>query len=81
MKQKDIALIAVVAIISATLSFILSGKLFVTPENRQQNVQVIDKITADFTAPDKRFFNENSINPTVDTTLDNTNQTPFNSKQ
>ncbi len=81
MKQKDIALIAVVAIISATLSFLLSGKLFVTPENRQQNVQVIDKITAEFTAPDKRFFNENSINPTVDTTLDNTNQTPFNSKQ
>lgn len=81
MKQKDIALIAVIAIVSATLSFVLSGKLFVTPENRQQQVEVVDAITTEFKQPDQRFFNANSINPTIDTQLDNTNQTPFNSKQ
>lgn len=79
MKQKDIALIIVVAFISAMLSFFVSNKIFVTPTNRQQRVEVVDKITADFTGPDKRFINPESINPTLNTPLQpGTNQNPFN---
>lgn len=80
MKQKDVAVIIVVAFISAVASFLVTGKLFVTPENRQQAVEVVDVITTDFQLPDSRYFNSNSINPTIESELGTTtNQTPFNS--
>jgi hypothetical protein len=79
MKQKDISVIIVVAFLSAIISFVLSGKIFVTPENRQQAVEVVDPITTDFQLPDSRYFNSNSINPTLDSQLGtDTNQNPFN---
>ena len=79
MKQKDIALIIVVAFISAVVSFIVSDRLFVTPSNRQQQVEVVDPITAIFNTPDKKYFNANSIDPTQSSSIGaNNNQNPFN---
>lgn len=78
MKQKDIATIIVVAFIAAVSSYLIANRVFVTPQNRQQTFQVIDVLTDDFGPPDARFFNAQSINPTRNTGLDNTNQTPFN---
>lgn len=79
MKQKDIALILIIAFISAVLSFIVSTKIFVTPSNRQQKVEVVDAINSSFETPDSKYFNSNSIDPTLPTqvTTDN-NQNPFN---
>lgn len=78
MKQKDYALILVIGFLSAILSFFLSNKIFVTPDNRQQKVEVIDPIAARMDQPDGRFFNENSIDPTQNSQLgNNTNQDPF----
>lgn len=80
MKQKDIALIIIFAVLSAVISFVLSGKIFVTPANRQQPVEVVDKISTEFQLPDARYFNASSINPTVQSQLGtDTNQNPFNS--
>ena len=79
MKQKDIALIAVIAIISAVVSFLVSNKLFVTPSNRQQQVEVVDPINASFQQPDKKYFNSNSIDPTQEPQIgSDNNQNPFN---
>lgn len=78
MKQKDWSIIIVIAFLSAIVSFLLSNKIFVTPENRQQKVEVVDVINADFDRPDPRYFNADSINPTQNSQLDSTNQTPFN---
>lgn len=78
MKQKDIAMVAVVAIVAAATSYFIANKLFVTPKIRNQQYQIVDPLSSRFDPPDSRFFNENSINPTRDTTLENTNQTPFN---
>jgi hypothetical protein len=79
MKQKDIALIVVIAVVSGVLSFVVSGKLFVTPSNRQQKVEVVDKITASFNQPDKKYFNQNSIDPTQTSQIGaGNNQNPFN---
>lgn len=78
MKQKDISLIIGIAVISAIISFVVSNKLFVTPNNRQQEVEVVDKITPGFTTPDKKYFNSNSIDPTLPTQLSNgNNPNPF----
>lgn len=78
MRQKDIATIVVVAFIAAISSYFIANKVFVKPENRQQNVEVIDKLSAQFDQADARFFNKDSINPTRNTGLDSTNQSPFN---
>ena len=63
MKQKDIALIIVIAAISASLSFALSHFLFSGDQSRQEKVAVVDSITTDFTTPDPKFFNPQSIDP------------------
>jgi len=78
MKQKDVALIIVIAFVSAVVSFIISDKIFVTPANRQQEVQVVDKISPTFHTPDTKYFNSNSIDPTQDNQIgNNNNQNPF----
>jgi hypothetical protein len=63
-KQKDISLIIIVSFVSAMMSFFLSNALISTPENRQQQVSVVEPITAEFPEPDKKYFNEKSVNPT-----------------
>lgn len=78
MKQKDIAVIIVVAAFATVTSFFIANKLFVTPKNRQQTAPVVDVINSSMATTDKRFFNSNSINPTRNSTDSGTNQTPFN---
>lgn len=82
MKQKDVALILVIAVISAAVSLFASKAIFVPPKNRQQEVEVVQPITADFPKPDSRFFNGNSIDPTQLITISpNNNNNPFSSTQ
>lgn len=82
MKQKDLALVIVIVFVSAVISLIVSKSLFASPRNRQQAVEVVDPIKSDFPEPDSRYFNTQSIDPTKLIKIgDNTNPTPFNSKQ
>ncbi len=79
MKQKDVALIIIAGFISMVFSIVLSNLLISSPKNRQAKVTVVEPITADFPAPDKKYFNENSIDPTTLIRVgDNTNPAPFN---
>lgn len=79
MKQKDIVLIATIAVISGVFSFVISGSIFVTQSNRQQAVEVVDKITTEFNTPDSKYFNANSINPSQTIQLGSGgNNNPFN---
>jgi len=64
MKQKDYAIIIVIVIISAGLSFYLSGKIFVTAKNRQQQVEVVPVISSSFGTPSTKYFNSSAIDPT-----------------
>lgn len=80
MKQKDIALIVVIVFLSAIISFFLSKLIFAPPKNRQQSVEVISSITADFPQPDTRYFNSSAFDPTKPIIVgQNTNTNPFNS--
>jgi hypothetical protein len=78
-KQKDIALILVVVFISGLLSFFISDWLIGDPESQQMEAEVIDMISADFTEPDIRHFNAQSINPTQLIRIgdEQGNQSPF----
>ena len=79
MKQNDIALIIVIAFISGVISFFVSGKIFVAPSNRQQQVEVVDRIDPSFQTPNKKYFNSSSIDPTQNAQVaTGNNQNPFN---
>lgn len=79
MKQKDYALLIVIVFVSGILSFFISNRIFVTPSNRQQKVQVVDVIDSNFEKPSEKYFNENSIDPAQLVQIAaNNNQNPFN---
>jgi hypothetical protein len=81
MKQKDIALIIVIVFVSALISWFVSKQLFAPPEKRQQEVEVVEPITADFPKADKHFFNNSSFDPTQLITIGkNANSNPFRGK-
>ena len=82
MKQKDIALIAVIVVISAVASLLISKAVFASPEKRQQAVEVVQPISSDFAAPDTRYFNSSAIDPTQTITIGgNANPDPFSASQ
>ena len=47
MKQKDLALIGLVVVISAIVSFIISNTFISPPKNRQTKVEIVDAIVAE----------------------------------
>jgi len=87
MKQKDLALILVIMLISAIFSFVLSRAIFAPPANRQQQVEVVEPITSEFVDTSSsdykdglgRYYNQQSLNPTQQITIgENNNPAPFN---
>lgn len=82
MKQKDVATLIIIAFVSAVASFIISGKIFATPANRQQKVEVVDVIDSSFQTPSSKYFNTSSIDPAQLVQISsNNNQNPFNKSQ
>lgn len=80
MKHKDIALVIVVVFLSGIASLVISKLIITTPSNRQEKVEVVQPITADFKQADTRYFNAQSINPTQLITIGNdVNNEPFKS--
>jgi hypothetical protein len=79
MKQQDIAMIIVIAFFSGIFAWFVSNAFIGAPGNRQTNVEVVEPIVAEFTQPDPRFFNEDSVNPTqIIEIKDSSNNRPFN---
>jgi hypothetical protein len=83
MKQKDIVLIIVVVFISGVVSLVLSNMLISSPKNRQEKVEVVEPISAEFDTPkkDDKYFNSQAIDPTQIIRIgDSNNQQPFNAQ-
>jgi hypothetical protein len=77
MKQKDIALIAVIIAISAVISLLVSKQLFNAATQKQQ-VEVVQPISSSFEKPDSRYFNKDAFDPTQQITIgQNANPDPF----
>lgn len=82
MKQKDIALIIVIAAISGFASYFISHLIFAKPANRQQKVEVVDVITDVFPTLNHKYFNSDSIDPTQLIQVgDGNNPNPFKGTQ
>lgn len=78
MKQKDVALILVIVVVSGVASFLASRWLFARPADREQRAEVVDVITSDFPLPSTKYFNNNSVDPTQLIQIgDSSNPNPF----
>jgi hypothetical protein len=78
MKQKDIAVIAIIIFISAIFSYVISNKLFAAPASREQTVDIVQPISSAFPQPDKAFFNSGAYDPTQLIQIGQSNNTnPF----
>lgn len=78
MKQKDVALILVISFISVVLSLVVSNMVFGS-NKKTLTADVVTAITPEFNEPDKKYFNEQSVDPTQIIRIgDNANQQPFN---
>lgn len=81
MKQKDVALIVVIVILSGVISLVFTSLFIGSPKKRQAKVEVVDKIQTDFQQPESKYFNPNSIDPTKLIKIGDTpNPTPFKAK-
>jgi hypothetical protein len=84
MKQKELTLIGMVALIAIILSFIISSLVFGSPKKHPTKVPVVTPISSSFPLPQtddnyKAFFNQNSLNPTQLIQIGgNSNSVPFN---
>lgn len=79
MKQKDLTLVIVIAVVSGILSLLLSNMLFAKPENMQVKAEYVDPISKEFEQPSTEYFNGTSINLTQLIRIgDGSNITPFN---
>lgn len=82
MKQKDLALILVIIIVSAVVSLFISKSIFNTSKNNNQSVASVQSISSYFPPLPKQYFNSSSIDPTQLITINqNSNQNPFGSSQ
>lgn len=77
MKQKDIAIIIVVAFVAAVISFLLSSKFFSSSGDKAIEVERIDAISAEFQTPNEKYFNAQSVNPSALVEIGEGNPNPF----
>lgn len=79
MKQKDWAVVIIISFVSAIFSFVISNQIFGSPKQRQQEVEVVTPISAEFPTPDGKYFNDKALDPTQLIKIgDTNNNAPFN---
>lgn len=77
MKRKDILLFAVVGVISAIVSIVISNYVFPSSTSKQQ-AEVVQPISPNFTEPDTAYYNSGTFDPTRQITIgQNANTDPF----
>lgn len=78
MKQKDIALIVVIGVISAALSIVISKTVFSSATKKNVKVEIVQPITSNFPDPDPAYFNNTAFDPTKQITIgQSVNTDPF----
>ena len=78
MKQKDVALIVVIVVISSVISLVVSKAVFGGARG-VQSAEVVEPITDQFPAPNPKYFNGNSFDPTLLIKIGTSSSTdPFN---
>ena len=78
MKKNEIALLILIIAASFAISFFAAKALFGSAGSKPVDVQSIEAINSQVTDPEKRTFNDDSINPTVEASIGTpSNQQPL----
>jgi hypothetical protein len=78
MKKNDIAMIVLIASVSAMSAYFVGRAVVGDPESRAVKVKTVEAISTEVVRPDKTVFNKQAINPTVEINIGNSsNQQPF----
>jgi phosphoglycerate-specific signal transduction histidine kinase len=78
MKRQELAIIVMAMVLGGLVSFFVSRLIFTPPKNRQQTINIVEKLSSDFPQANATYFNENSLNPTKNITIgDQSNPQPF----
>lgn len=82
MKSKDWTTIVVIIILSSVVSLGLTNLVIGTRKTNRLKVEQVEVLSSEFTLPNKKYFNSNSINPTQDIKIgEGANNNPFGSAQ
>ncbi len=77
MKSRDVGIIGIAIILAIIFSVIISKFVFVAHSSGQK-VEVVPLISSNFSKPDSRYFNANSIDLTQFISIgNNSNSNPF----
>ena len=68
-------MIVFIAAVSAGIAYFVAHSLFGTMSSQSVKVKTIDPITSVVETPDKKIFNTNAINPSVEVNINNTDTT------
>ena len=72
MKKSDIAMIILIASVSAMMAFGIANAIpMLKPPTNGEKVKTITEYRADVKTPDPKVFNSEAINPTVKTVIGN----------
>ena len=70
MKKSDIAMILLIASLSVMIAFFIANSLpFLKVSEDGVKVKTVQKIESNVKEPDPRVFNDQAINPTVETVI------------
>lgn len=80
MKKNDIALLILIISVSFIVAWFAANTLIGSPKNQSVKVETADKISPNVEPPDKRIFNSDAINPTVERSIGKSaDKLPFSS--
>jgi mannitol-specific phosphotransferase system IIBC component len=72
MKRTDIAMIVLIAAVSAGLAYFVANSVLGNMTEQNVKVKTIDPITSVIQSPDPKLFTENAINPSVEVNINTT---------
>ena len=72
MKRTDLAMIILIAAVSAGIAYFVANSFFGGITEQGVKVKTVNPITSTIQAPDKAIFNPNAINPSVQVNINNT---------
>jgi len=78
MKKNDVAALILIASISLTAAWFAGNALLGSPKQNTRQIEVAEAISAEVERPDKRIFNADAVNPTVERAIGKSaNSLPF----
>lgn len=82
MKKNDIASLVLIASISFMIAYFTANSVLGTPKKEDSKVRTAEAINGDVGTPDKRVFNADAIDPTIDRSIGKSaDELPLNTGQ